>query len=392
MNETLTLNKVAKKEVVFNSIDEVIVDVFKEGEAGKTKKPLKLLSAHKKYLNNIVFKDRVSADLLKNYPVIILARDSELKLTTEIITNVYNATNNEAKNSCINFFCDVIGEISFLNPTKHDTNVFRAILSSLGDNENALPYLINELNQRFDKRLEGIKKSKSKAEAAKTVEINESEIDSAPKSMTAAQLKSLRYNVLAIATLWSVSLGKATQTKAIDTLSNIFTVEIDEKSPSLSIESFLAGHINSSSKKELGALIARFLKSEQDAVDDKRNAQEQSQYYKKQLDKALVDKQSLNLQLSDSNKKIEELQTQLQKLQEAIESKEQMGKAERVHLKDDTGKVKSKAINLLEEEVIPPLRTSLKALDRSEPKVKVAIHNIDVIIEEVEGALQWFKK
>ncbi|TMO30742.1 hypothetical protein CWC28_02635 [Pseudoalteromonas sp. S4492] len=389
MNETLPLNKAAKKEVVFNSIDEVIVDVFKEGGAGKTKKPLKLLSAHKKYLNNIVFKDRVSADILKKYPGIILARDSDLKLTTEIVTNVYNATNNEAKNSCINFFCDVIGEISFLNPTKHDSNVFRAILSSLGDNENALPYLINELNKRFDKRLEGIKKSKSKAEAAK---INESEIDSAPKGMTAAQLKSLRYNVLAIAALWSVSLGKTTQTKAIDTLSNIFTAEIDEKSPSLSIESFLAGHINSSSKKELGALIARSLKTQQDAQDDKRKAQEQSQYYKKQLDKALADTQSLNLKLSDSNKKIEELQSQLQKLQETIESKEQLGKAERVHLKDDTGKVKSKAINLLEEEVIPPLRTSLKALDRDEPKVKVAIHNIDVIIEEVEGALQWFKK
>ncbi|MCK8102400.1 hypothetical protein [Pseudoalteromonas sp. 2CM36K] len=389
MNETLSLNKAAKKEVVFNSIDEVIVDVFKEGEAGKTKKPLKLLSTHKKYLNNIVFKDRVSADILKKYPGIIFARDSDLKLTTEIVTNVYNATNNEAKNSCINFFCDVIGEISFLNPTKHDSNVFRAILSSLGDNENALPYLINELNKRFDKRLEGIKKSKSKAEAAK---INESEIDSAPKGMTAAQLKSLRYNVLAIAALWSVSLGKTTQTKAIDTLSNILTAEIDEKSPSLSIESFLAGHINSSSKKELGALIARFLKTQQDAQDDKRKAQEQSQYYKKQLDKALADTQSLNLQLSDSNKKIEELQSQLQKLQETIESKEQLGKAERVHLKDDTGKVKSKAINLLEEEVIPPLRTSLKALDRDEPKVKVAIHNIDVIIEEVEGALQWFKK
>ncbi len=392
MNETLSLNKAAKKEVIFNSVDEVIIDVFKENEAGKTKKTLKLLSAHKKYLNNIVFKDRVSTDILNKYPGIILARDSELKLTTEIITNVYNAANNEAKNSCINFFCDVIGEISFLNPTKQESNVFRAILSSLGNNENALAYLINELNKRFDKRLEGIKKSSSKAESIRSVEIKEIEIDSVPKNVTTAQLKNLRYNVLAIATLWSVSLGKTTQTKAIDTLSNIFTAEVDEKSLILSIESFLAGHINSSNKKELGALIARFLKNEQDALDDKRKAQEQSQHYKKQLDKALADTQSLNLQLSDSNKKIDELQSQLQNLQKTIESKEQLGKAERVHLKDDTGKVKSKAINLLEEEVIPPLRTSLKALDRDEPKIKVAIHNIDVIIEEVEGALQWFKK
>lgn len=392
MNKTLSLSKTAKKQDVFNSIDEVIVDVFKEDESGKTKTPLKLLSAHKKYLNNILYKDRVSDNISNKYPSIIIAKDTELKLVNEIVTNVYNASNNEAKNSCINFFCDVIGEISFLNPTKHDSNVFRGILSQLGNNENALPYLISELNKRFDKRLEGIQKSRAKKESTQSVEIVENEADAAPKSMTVAQLKSLRHNVLAIAVLWSVSLGKAKDSKAIDILSDIFTIDSAEQSPNLPLESFLAANINSSSKKELGALILNFLKNEQDIVREKRKALEQAQYCQNQLDKALADQQSLKLQLGDSNKQIDELRSQLKKLQETIESKEQLGKAERVHLKDDTGKAKSKAINLLEEQVIPPLRTSLKALDRDEPKVKVAIHNIDVIIEEVEGALQWFKK
>ena len=67
-------------------------------------------------------------------------------------------------------------------------------------------------------------------------------------------------------------------------------------------------------------------------------------------------------------------------------------KAERVHLKDDTGKVKSKAINLLEEDVLPTLKTSLKGLKKDEPKVGFAVDKLDLVIEDIEGALQWFKK
>lgn len=390
MNKTLSLGKTIKKEIVFNSIDEIIADVFKLPENEANKKPLKLLSAHKKYLSNIVFKDRVSADVSKKYPCIILERDPELKVVNEIVTNVYNASNNEAKNSCINFFCDVVGEIKFLNPTQQDSNIFRSILSSLGENENALAYLINELNKKFDKRLEGITRAKPKSE--KVDKESSSQAGSIKKSMTAAQLKVLRFNVIALATLWAVSLGKSSQSKAIDSFANLLTTDSEDNKPSISVESFLASNINSNNKKELGALISRFMLNQQQAHEDKRIAQSEALHLKSKLNTEIKNSESLRASLEDKEQAIDKLQLELQQLKEVIESKEQIGKAERVHLKDDTGKVKSKAINLLEEEVIPPLRTSLKALDRDEPKVKVAIHNIDVIIEEVEGALQWFKK
>lgn len=41
---------------------------------------------------------------------------------------------------------------------------------------------------------------------------------------------------------------------------------------------------------------------------------------------------------------------------------------------------------------MPNLENSFKALDREKPKVHVAIHNLDVIMERVEEELTWFRK
>ncbi|MNR59671.1 hypothetical protein D3C85_1809820 [compost metagenome] len=67
-------------------------------------------------------------------------------------------------------------------------------------------------------------------------------------------------------------------------------------------------------------------------------------------------------------------------------------KAKRVHLRDDTGRAKAKATNLLSEDVLEPLRLSLAALRRDNPKTEVAAHHIDLVLETVERGLSWFKE
>ena len=67
-------------------------------------------------------------------------------------------------------------------------------------------------------------------------------------------------------------------------------------------------------------------------------------------------------------------------------------KATRTHLRDNEGKAKAKAINLLSEEVLEPLRLSLSALQREKPKTEVAAHQIELVLESIKRDLQWFRK
>ena len=60
------------------------------------------------------------------------------------------------------------------------------------------------------------------------------------------------------------------------------------------------------------------------------------------------------------------------------------------HLRDDTLKVQAKAFNLLNEDVLDILRLVEAALDRPNPKLDVALHHLQLVIEDVEAAVPFF--
>lgn len=66
-------------------------------------------------------------------------------------------------------------------------------------------------------------------------------------------------------------------------------------------------------------------------------------------------------------------------------------KARCTHLKDDTLKVQARAHNLLNENVLEVLRLVEAALDRPKPKLEVALHHLQLVIEDVEAAIPSFK-
>ena len=66
-------------------------------------------------------------------------------------------------------------------------------------------------------------------------------------------------------------------------------------------------------------------------------------------------------------------------------------KARCTHLRDDTLKVQASAYNLLNENVLEVLRLVEAALDRPKPKLDVALHHLQLVIEDVEAAVPTFK-
>ena len=66
-------------------------------------------------------------------------------------------------------------------------------------------------------------------------------------------------------------------------------------------------------------------------------------------------------------------------------------KARCTHLRDDTSKAKAKAYNLLNENVLEYLKLIESALNRPNPKTEVALHFTQIMIEDVESAIPFFK-
>jgi chromosome segregation ATPase len=92
------------------------------------------------------------------------------------------------------------------------------------------------------------------------------------------------------------------------------------------------------------------------------------------------------------NKKVSALEASLAELNQTLDQQQALGKAERVHLKDDHGKAKYKTLNTLEEDVIPLLEKTCHALNKDVPKVHIATHQLELVTEEIEGLIKWLKK
>lgn len=78
--------------------------------------------------------------------------------------------------------------------------------------------------------------------------------------------------------------------------------------------------------------------------------------------------------------RIAELEAEVAALKDQLE----IEKAERVHFRDDVNKAKVLAHNLIVDDLMPDLKLCLKALRRDEPKVFVAAHRIDLILDRAE--------
>ncbi|AWB57833.1 hypothetical protein [Colwellia sp. Arc7-D] len=393
-----SITKISKPIKVLNSLKEILVDIFTTEIDKKTlkAKPLKLTTTHETAIKNIKLNDRLSELELKNIIKLVRNNDKELKIVLQLAISSQQCNHSEIKRLLINICVSIVSSLEFLNPLNAESNIFQGMLSEYKNNRDAVGILNAQLKKKFEFRAEGIKKSNqiNKAKEALNISKDIDVVADKSKGMTLVQLDSMRKNVQALSCLWCYEFEKSKPDLILDWFYKILAenTKSKDKKQERSIPYFLAKQLLSSNRDSIVESIAYFKEKES-------SAKKQCMIEQQTVSQITDHNNKLILEVSSLKSCVEEKETQLKVLTAEVESlKKQFTtdvmqvKAERVHLKDDTGKVKSKAINLLEEDVLPTLKTSLKGLKKDEPKVSFAVDKLDLVIEDIEGALQWFKK
>tara|TARA_Y100001956_G_C4129512_1_gene192704 strand:- start:10713 stop:11840 length:1128 start_codon:yes stop_codon:yes gene_type:complete len=204
---------------------------------------------------------------------------------------------------------------------------------------------------------------------------------------------SLLKNLRAIGLQWLLVKGLCSGELIIDYLISQNSVDIEitpEKLNQLGL--YLTENTVPNRNVNLLALL-KHLKLQQEA---QQSAHSLEVARRTQAEKAVLSEQQ---KLSESkaqnaalSEKVAELEAALSAMQQQLEEQQALGKAERVHLKDDHGKIKYKTLNRLQDDVLPLLEKTTHALDKEVPKVHVAMHQLELITEEVAGMIEWLKK
>jgi hypothetical protein len=391
------ITKVSKPIKVFNSLIEILIDVFTSEIDKKTEKPkpLKLTINHEAAIKNIKLNAKLSELELKNIIKLVRENDRELKIVLQLAISAEQCNHSEIKRLLINICVNIVSSLEFLNPLNAESNIFQGLLSEYKDNKDAVSILNDQLKKKFEYRAEGIKKANQVTKAEVALKISkQGESGTAKAKMTLAQLDSMRRNVQALSCLWCLEFEKSKPDLILDWFYKILAEnkKDNDTKQHQSVPYFLAKQLSSANRHSLVESVAYF--------KEKESSSKQQFWDEQQRAHKISEKnEELTSKFSMLQESVELKEAKIQKLIQEVKSLKQQSvtnvmhvKAERVHLKDDTGKVKSKAINLLEEDVLPTLKTSLKGLKKDEPKVSFAVDKLDLVIEDIEGALQWFKR
>lgn len=307
--------------------------------------------------------------------------DSNFNATTEIATLALDRSNKMTSKlrETILDFCVYIVSTSFIFKTQNTNNIFSDISNETGD------YLLNLnsfVNEKYERRLIGLKKINENKE---NNFIQEKSIDS--KYPNEKALKLQKKNVVIIGVIYGLFKEKISYKDAIWFVkNNYYSGNLIEE---MNIATYL---IKNRQKNEIKNVLLYF--------DDMLERKEVEQkMLKQQIDLknkeynvqkiSFEEEKKLTISLLDKNTK---LLSEIEYLKKQIDDLRQDEKAKRVHLHDDSERAKARAINLLSEDVLEPIKVCLSVLRRDNPMVDVALDHIERIEENVERGLQWFKK
>lgn len=326
----------------------------------------------------------LSAKQIELYSEFVGKSDTQFKTLLKVVLAT-QALESKTRGQLLDFCAQAISR-NWIASHRQENNIFISLAEPIGfDNSEILANLTMKVDVEYERRIENLKKRIK--EQNNLGGASEKSI----RSQKPEQLISQRENLLSICYLWATEKGKCEPKKAI-----------------AAFEKRLLKNVNNSDSLRS---VYYFLASQQ--MDNKKGAADTVLYYDDLLckanerrrvseDKALATQNQL-LREKDINGELHKKNAQYQEEIESLkaqlshatyESNEQQldQQAQRVHLRDDASKAKSKAYNLLTEEVDGPLKLSLKALLRESPKVEVAAHQIELAIESINRELKWFKK
>ncbi len=377
-----------KPKVSSQTLIQLLREIYPEtSDADGKVTGAKLTASHKKALVNLSYSDELKEQERSVLSDIIWRLDPTLKIFCEVAFAVYRNKHEQVGRKFIVQAVKIIGDNKFLNPLGSE-NIFYEITSQFqAEGTPYLQILIRQLLEKFNKRRHSI--------SAADIKANKGFNDKQRSSLTVKDLNALEASVLAIAALWCHSLGKVDSDGLINAYklyktSSIIGLDDANLVPNLAV--FVAQQISRPDDREFVEIIDYFVQQENMWKSEVLQKNSEIQELKKYSTRIEQQKAQVSAELNASQENVIRLQEQLEELKQQIFSNQLEQKSERVHLRDDTEKLRAKSFNLLTEELYPLLTTSLKALKRETPIVEVAVDHIERANEQIEGAIKWFKR
>lgn len=386
-NKTLSLNKKHKTKKYEkikesnNTLIELLDNIFiekknKNGEpipaslSQKISKEIVTISKNEEIkqesLNKLLSKAKISDP---NFKVIadlaILAIDRKSKM------------NESVRSSLMDFCTRAVSEYSILkNFEKND--VFEYITQGIND------YLINldkEINKKYKKRLDGLISIKNKRHE-NNIKKSEDLLKIDKKN-----LKMQRDNIIAVGSIYGVFNKKIEYKYIIEYFIHEFYNHSSSEDVDVSLY-LIKNRANPEIKKSL-FYIQQQLNSKKNEIN---SLQEQLKIKSREYStlKESFATQNENLRKLEFHSDKQDLI--IQDLKDQIKELGQEEKAKRVHLHDDSERIRNKAINLLEEDVLESVKLCLSVLRQDNPNAEMALDYIEIIEESTEKGLKWFKK
>ncbi|CQI96572.1 hypothetical protein ACF3VQ_16555 [Yersinia sp. HM-2024] len=304
------------------------------------------------------------------------------KLTQVVILTLGNRAVNKV---VLDFSVRALSE-NWVGKHLGNSNLFLAEAEPLiFSNPSILAHLTTSINGRYSKRIDAFKEQLKQKEAS-----NESS-SSQLRSLTPEHLRQQCENLLTICYLWAVETGKCDVKIGIQAFKKRILERGDNWNNEKKICTFLASQL-SEPKGGIAETLSYYDEFLSSAREKQQSAETINEQLGRKLNKVEAEKVQLMQQVSALQQEIDQLKASISQVKTQSEEQVLDDKALRVHLKDDVSKAKSRAFNLLNEEVMEPLKLSLSALQREKPKVEIAAHQVELVLESIERELEWFKK
>lgn len=368
-----------------NTLTSLLLAIFADPSTDDETKVLKLTQAQKKALSTLMMSDAVDKTLWeKTTAKAILERDPTLQTLAEVACCVALNQHSEVSRTFLQRCAELVSMISSLNPLGNH-NIFETYSNQLSDeNTPKLQFIANKLQTHYDTRYKSIEEAEKREEAG----------DGTRKStMTRKTLRQQEASVLALACLWCSRFEKASHEDLFATLKMHYKADqsrSDERAPHIDV--FVARQLKKTDGRDFIDIIEHFASRE--AQQNKEILQRKAEILDLKQKQRAAETAQIELQsaLYEANQRAKLLELEIETLKQQLSSHQLDQRAERVHLRDDTDKMRSKALNLLEDDLNPMLITSLKALKHTPPLLDHGVNYIERAQLQIEGAIAWFKK
>ncbi|PCH93590.1 MAG: hypothetical protein COB83_13615 [Gammaproteobacteria bacterium] len=392
-----------KTKPVLSNLFQIIEDIFKPKEQGNEAKA-KLLTAkvnadHEKALVGLPLTEKLNNEQVEKLVAYVGKTDREFKALLHFAVLSNECRNNLPQQLILDFCAKAVSK-NWILKHKEEINIYKSLPQNISfGNQGYMSHLTMLINAKYDKRITSVKEAEKKlkeievnSDKKKNKDTNDKNNGKEFSQKTTNNLNTERVNVIAIGYLWGLVTGKSDSDSILSCVYKLLKNEKEFNTSDKSIVFNLVGTLDTKSRYTTANIIEYFTKKSE--LDKQQGASAKSELIsvKNKVDKLVSELSERDIKVKDLEAEITRLKSDVDVYRHQIQENELDEKAKRFHLKDDTGKAKSKAFNLLNEDTLTPLKLCLSALDREKPITEVAIHHIELIIENLESELPWFIK